>query len=63
MLDDRPPLTDAQRSRVEFARLDLARARTTNLAELPAPHLILLVERLRSRLDDALTLIEDITSL
>lgn len=54
-------LTDAQRSRIEFARRDLTDARAADLALLPVPTLILQVERLRSRLDDMLRLLDDIT--
>ena len=61
MQDQRPHLTAEQRTRIEFARRDLTEARTVDLAALPASHLILQVVRLRSRLDDALRLIGDIT--
>ncbi|MGY4903332.1 hypothetical protein [Streptomyces sp. 900116325] len=59
--EDRSSLTDAQRSRVEFARRDLAEARTADLAVMPASSLILQVERLRGRLDDMLRLLGDLT--
>lgn len=62
VLDDRPPLTDAQRSRVEFARRDLTEARAADLAELPLPALILQVERLRGSLDEVLSVVGEIAS-
>ena len=52
-------LTDEQRSRIAFARRDLDEARTADLAELPGASLILLVERLRGRLDDVLQLVDE----
>lgn len=48
------PLTDAQRTTLLFARRDLDEARAADLATLPAASLILLVERLRGRLDEVL---------
>lgn len=66
MTDEKTPtspqglvLTDLQRSRVDFARRDLESARAEDLAQLPADGLILLVERMRGRLDDMLKLIEE----
>jgi hypothetical protein len=56
----RPPLTDVQSSRVDFARRDLEYARSENLAQLDAAGLILIVERLRGRLVDMLDLVEEI---
>ncbi|WP_405615248.1 hypothetical protein [Streptomyces sp. NBC_01508] len=56
--DGRLRLTDAQSIAVEFAREDLNAARAANLAELSDASLILMVERLRGRLDDMLRLIE-----
>jgi hypothetical protein len=55
------PLTHAQRARVDFARRDLEYARSEDLAQLEAAGLILLVERLRIRLDDTLRLIEELS--
>ncbi|MFJ8855221.1 hypothetical protein [Streptomyces sp. NPDC102437] len=55
-------LTPAQNSRRDFAYRDLDEARTADLAALGEPGLILLVERLRGRLDDTLTLITELTS-
>ncbi|MEE4489903.1 hypothetical protein [Streptomyces sp. BE230] len=63
MLDNRPPLTDPQRTTVEFARRDLTDARAADLATLPAASLILLIERLRSSLDDILSVIEETAPL
>lgn len=53
-------LTDVQRSRIEFARRDLDYARSEDLAQLPTAGLILLVEKLRNRLDDTLQLVDEI---
>lgn len=53
-------LTDLQRSRVDFARRDLDYARSEDLAQLPTAGLILLIERLRTRLDDTLQLIDEV---
>ncbi|MCG0062214.1 hypothetical protein L0F81_02745 [Streptomyces tricolor] len=55
------PLTDFQRARIDYARRDLEYARAEDLAQLPHDGLILLLERLRTRLDDTLSLIEEIT--
>lgn len=52
-------LTDLQRSRIDFARRDLESARAEDLGQLPQAGLILLVERMRGRLDDMLKLIEE----
>ncbi|MFJ4624209.1 hypothetical protein [Streptomyces sp. NPDC088812] len=54
-------LTDFQRARVNFARIDLETARTADLAQLDAAGLILLVEKLRRRLDETLHLVDEIT--
>lgn len=53
-------LTDLQRARIDYARRDLEYARAEDLAQLPAEGLILLVERLRTRLDDVLQVIDEI---
>lgn len=55
-----PPLTDLQKSRVDFARRDLGTARAEDLAQLDAAGLILVVERLRGRLGDMLDLIGEV---
>ncbi|MER7838447.1 hypothetical protein ABTY98_21795 [Streptomyces sp. NPDC096040] len=56
------PLTPLQRTRVDFARAELLRIRETDLPELDEAHLILLVERLRGRLDDVLTVLDEMAS-
>ncbi|WP_328721714.1 hypothetical protein OHT52_20980 [Streptomyces sp. NBC_00247] len=53
-------LTEAQRSRVEFAQQELDSARAADLADLSDSALIMQVERLRSRLDDVLALIREV---
>lgn len=53
------PLTPTQSARYDFARDDPAR--TEDLSRLKPAGLILTVERLRSRLDDMLHLIDEIT--
>ncbi|KAF2774690.1 hypothetical protein [Streptomyces sp. OM5714] len=64
MTDEQPTptraLTDIQRARIDFARRDLDSARSEDLAQLGADGLILMVERLRGRLGDALNLIDEI---
>lgn len=55
------PLTPTQATRIDFARSDLDSARTEDLARLPPASLILIVERLRGRLDDMLHLVDEIT--
>lgn len=56
-------LTGIQRTAVDVATRDLADARTADLATLPAPSLILLVERLRGHLDEMIAVVEEITDL
>ncbi|KMS75654.1 hypothetical protein ACH49_21350 [Streptomyces leeuwenhoekii] len=56
------PLTDSQRARVDYARRDLETARAADLALLEQGGLILLVERLRIRLDDMLSLVQEVTA-
>ncbi|PNG20315.1 hypothetical protein [Streptomyces cahuitamycinicus] len=53
-------LTDVQRSRIDFARRDLDYARSEDLAQLPTAGHILMIERLRTRLDDILQLIDEV---
>ncbi|GAB2731929.1 hypothetical protein [Streptomyces bullii] len=55
------PLTGLQRARIDFARRDLDYARSEDLTQLPPASLILLIERLRTRLDDALAVIDELT--
>lgn len=54
------PLTPMQATRIDFARRDLASARTEDLARLPPADLILIIERLRGRLDDTLQVVDEI---
>lgn len=58
----RPPLTDIQASRLDFARRDWESARSEDLGQLDPASLILLVERLRGRLGDVLTLVDEISA-
>lgn len=55
------PLTPTQATRIDFARNDLDSARTEDLARLPPAGLILIIERLRGRLDDMLHLVDEVT--
>lgn len=55
------PLTDLQRTRIDFARRDLEYARSEDLAQLDDAGLILLIERLRGRLGDVLDLVDEIS--
>ncbi|MFB7461335.1 hypothetical protein [Streptomyces sp. NPDC056188] len=52
-------LTTLQATRLDYARYDLAAARATDLARLDAASLILLVERLKTRLDDMIGLVAE----
>jgi hypothetical protein len=54
-------LTDLQRARIDYAQRDLDYARAEDLAQLDAAGLILVVEKLRRRLDDMLGLVDEIT--
>jgi hypothetical protein len=54
------PLTDLQRTRIDFARRDLEAARAADLGRLDAAGLILVVEKLRGRLHDVLTVVDEI---
>lgn len=56
----RPTLTAAQRTRIDLARKDLDAARAEDLAALSGASLILLVERLRGRLDDVLLICDEL---
>lgn len=55
------PLTPTQATRRDFARNDLEAARTEDLATMQPAGLILVIERLRGRLDDMLHLVDEIT--
>lgn len=65
MNDEQPPapgrLTASQKTRVEFARHTLESARAEDLAQMEADRLILLVEQLRNRLGDVLSLVDEAT--
>lgn len=54
-------LTNEQAARLAFAQRDLDAARAADLGQLNAADLILIVERLRSRLDDTIHLVDEIT--
>jgi len=56
------PLTDSQKTRIDFARRDLDDARAADLAQMEAAGLILTVERLRGRLHDVIQLVDEITA-
>lgn len=64
MHEDPPPsvarLTDIQKARVDYARRDLETFRAEDLARLEPASLILIVERLRTRLYDVLGLIAEV---
>ncbi|WP_354596051.1 hypothetical protein R1Y80_00615 [Streptomyces sp. JL1001] len=62
MPPDPIPLDPAQQARRDFARTALAEARSTELVTVGEPGLILLVERLRGHLDEALSLIDEIAT-
>lgn len=55
------PLTPTQATRRDFARNDLEAARTEDLATMQPAGLILVIERLRGRLDDMLHLVDEVT--
>jgi hypothetical protein len=55
-------LSGVHDARTDFARRDLAGARAVLLAPVDAAGLILVIERLRTRLDDILALVDEITS-
>lgn len=54
-------LSRPQRTRLDLAAEDLARARRTDLATLDPASLVLLVERLRGSLDDVVRLVDELT--
>ena len=56
----RQPYSDLQATRIEYARQELEAARAADLVGLDSAGLVLLVERLRTRLDDMLQLIDEI---
>jgi hypothetical protein len=55
------PLTEIQRTRLDFARRDLEQVRVGELIGHDTATLILVVERLRGRLHDVLELVDEIT--
>ena len=65
MTDEQPPprlaLTGLQRDRIEYARRDLEDARAADLTQMPAANLVLLVEKLRRRLDDTLKVLDEVS--
>lgn len=61
-MTDEQDRTATQQARIDFARRDLASARIVDLAQLDAADLILLNERLLTRLDDMLSLIDEIVT-
>lgn len=66
MTDEQPPtppglaLTDLQRARLDYARRDLDEVRAEDLGILPPDVLILIIEKLRRRLDDTLALVDEV---
>ncbi|WP_327671799.1 MULTISPECIES: hypothetical protein [unclassified Streptomyces] len=59
---DSPSLSPVQKARIDFARRDLEFARAEDLGQIPAGGLILMIERLRTRLDDILRLVDETVS-
>lgn len=58
----RHTLTPIEQSRCDYARRDLESSYAHDLAKLPQPSVILLVERMRTRLDDMLNLVKETTN-
>ncbi|MFI1732658.1 hypothetical protein ACH40E_26315 [Streptomyces acidicola] len=56
------PLTDLQKARLDYARRDHESTRAEDLAQLDAAGLILVIEKLRRRLDDTLQLLDEIVN-
>jgi hypothetical protein len=52
-----------QGARIDYARRDLEYARAEDLAQIDAAGLILIIERLRTRLDDMLQLVSEVTNI
>lgn len=61
MRENHLTMSQSQQSRVAFARDALDEARRADLGAMSPSALILLVERLRGRLDDTLTLVDEVT--
>jgi hypothetical protein len=55
-------LTPQQATRLEYAHRDLESARAEDLAQLDSAGLILVIERLRTRLHDTLALVDELTA-
>jgi hypothetical protein len=55
------PLTPTQATRLDYARRDLDSARAEDLSQLAPAGLILIIERLRGRLDDMVNLVDEVT--
>jgi hypothetical protein len=55
-------LSDSHRVRIDFARRELEAARAADLAQMAPAGLIFQIERLRARLDDMLSLVEEVTT-
>lgn len=55
-----PILTGQQKARIDYARGDFESTRAVDLAQLDAAGLILIIEKLRRRLDDTLRLIDEV---
>lgn len=61
---EQPParrLSQSQASTIDFASRDLELVRASDLAQLDRTSLLLQVERLKSRLDDVLRVLDEVT--
>ncbi|MFE2969943.1 hypothetical protein ACFXKC_41005 [Streptomyces sp. NPDC059340] len=54
------PLTDLQKAKVDYARRDLETFRAEDLAQLEPASLIIIIERLRTRLYEILELVDEV---
>ena len=54
-------LTPTQATRLDCARRDLDSARAEDLSQLAPAGLVLVIERLRGRLDDMVNLVDEVT--
>lgn len=57
--ENAPLFSAVQRAVIDYARRDLESAHAQDLAQMPAARLVLLVERLRIRLDAVLEVIDE----
>lgn len=57
---ERPALTDMQRARLDYARRDLENFRATDLTQLDAAGLALIIQRLLTRVDDLLQVTDEV---